>query len=100
MQNEEHAEITKHVEGEMRDKWSLNEWLEGKRERNEIFYNFGDKHRKRKGKNQAKISLKNEKLSRFLLMFMGEGIWKLEGLETREVRIMDATYKIFVCAYG
>ena len=33
-------------------------------------------------------------------MFMGEGIWKFEGQETREVRNMDAIHKIFVCVYG
>jgi hypothetical protein len=54
-----------------------------------------------KERNQAKISLKNKKLSTcFLLMFMGEGIWKLEGQKTREVRSMDAIHKIFVGMYG
>jgi hypothetical protein len=49
---------------------------------------------------QAKISLKNKKLSSLLLMFMGQGIWKLESQETREVRNMDAIYKIFEGKYG
>jgi len=58
-------------------------------------------YRKRKGKNQAKISLKNEKLSLFFNVYGRrdmEGIWNFEGLETTEVRDMDAINKIFVCA--
>jgi hypothetical protein len=31
---------------------------------------------------------------------MGEGIRELEGQETREVRNVDATHKIFVGVYG
>jgi hypothetical protein len=31
---------------------------------------------------------------------MGEGIWKLEGQETREVRNMDVTHKIFIGMCG
>jgi len=34
----------------MRDKLSLKEGLEGRRERNAKFYNFGDRYRTRRGK--------------------------------------------------
>jgi hypothetical protein len=69
---EEQEEITKHVEGEMRNKLSLKEGLEGRRERNENFYSVGDRYRKRKGKeNQAKISLKMKNLK-----FFCEFLWE------------------------
>ena len=40
IQIEEHAEITKQVEGEMRDKLSVEEGLRERREWNEKLYNF------------------------------------------------------------
>jgi hypothetical protein len=54
-----------------------------------------------KEKIQAKIGLKrNEKLSSLLLTLMGEGIWKLECQETRDVSNMEAINKIFEGTYG
>ena len=78
--------------------------MEGLRERREWsqkLHNFRDRNRERKGNFQAKITLKiNEKSSNLLLMFMGEGIWKFECHETRNVRNMDAINKIYEGTYG